>query len=78
MSNVVDTSVMTPEELRKVNDYSKEIAKILYADTDPATLDSLGAIEQVVRQKMLEHVTPQVGIFLSKLEQPPSQAASAD
>jgi hypothetical protein len=54
---------MTPEELQKVNEYSKEIAKILYADTDPKTLDSLDAIERVVRQKRLEHVTPQVGIF---------------
>jgi hypothetical protein len=69
---------MTPEELQKVNEYSKEIAKILYADTDPETLDSLDAIERVVRQKMLEHVTPQVGIFLSKLEQTPSQGASED
>jgi hypothetical protein len=74
----VDISVMTPEELQKVNEYSKEIAKILYADTDPETLDSLDAIERVVRQKMLEHVTPQVGIFLSKLAQTPSQGASED
>jgi hypothetical protein len=69
---------MTPEELQKVNEYSKEIAKILYADTDPETLDSLEAIERVVRQKMLEHVTPQVGIFLSKLAQTQSQGASED
>jgi hypothetical protein len=69
---------MTPEELQKVNEYSKEIAKILYADTDPETLDSLEAIERVVRQKMLEHVTPQVGIFLSKLAQTPSQGVSED
>ena len=69
---------MTPEELQKVNEYSKEIAKILYADTDPETLDSLEAIERVVRQKMLAHVTPKVGIFLSKLSQTPSQGASED
>jgi hypothetical protein len=69
---------MTPEERQKVNDYSKEIAKILYADTDPETLDSLDAIERVVRQKMLEYVTPQVGVFLSKLAPTPSQAASED
>lgn len=74
----MDISVMTPEELQKVNEYSKEIAKILYADTDPETLDSLDAIEQVVRQKMLEHVTPQVGIFLSKRAQTRSPGASAD
>jgi hypothetical protein len=69
---------MTPEELQKVNEYSKEIAKILYADTDPETLDSLDAIERVVRQKMLEHVTPQVGVFLSKRAQTPSQAGFGD
>ena len=57
---------MSPEAMEKVNHYADEIAKILYGDSDPATLESLEAIEIVVRQKILERVSPRVGIFLSK------------
>jgi hypothetical protein len=58
--------MLPPEQVELIRQHSNEIAKILYADTDPATLDSLEAIETTVRQKMLEHVSPEVGIFLSK------------
>jgi hypothetical protein len=58
--------MLPPEQVELIKQHSNEIAKILYADTDPATLDSLEAIETTVRQKMLEHVSPEVGIFLSK------------
>jgi hypothetical protein len=57
---------MTPEELEKVQYYAKQIAQILYSDTDPTTIQSLGAIETVVRQKLLESVSPEIGVFLSK------------
>lgn len=60
---------MSPEEMEKVNHYADEIAKILYADSDPTTLESLEAIEITVRQKILERVSPRVGIFLSKAVQ---------
>ena len=59
--------MMTPEQAELLKHHTGEIAKILYADTDPTTLDSLEAIEITVRQKLLEHVSPQVGVFLSKL-----------
>lgn len=58
--------MLPPEQVELIKQHLNEIAKILYADTDPATLDSLEAIETTVRQKMLEHVSPEVGIFLSK------------
>ena len=65
--------MMTPEQAELLKHHTDEIAKILYADTDPATLVSLEAIETTVRQKMLEQVSPQVGIFLSKpAQKPPS------
>ena len=68
---------MTPEQIELVKQHAKAIAEILYADTDPETLDSLEVIETVVRQKMQEHVSPEVGIFLSKIvqERPPEEAA---
>jgi hypothetical protein len=57
---------MTPEQLELVKQHAKAIAEILYSETDPETLDSLEVIETVVRQKIQEHVSPEVGIFLSE------------
>lgn len=67
---------MTPEQTEAVKKHAQAIAEILYADTDPKTLESLEAIGQVVRQKLLEHVSPQVGIFLSNRVPEPSKAES--
>lgn len=58
---------MTPEELKTVQHHAQEIAKILYSNTDPAEIQTLGAIETVVRQKVLESVSPEIGVFLSKM-----------
>jgi hypothetical protein len=70
---------MTPEEVRQVQFHAQQIAKILYCDTDPASIQTLGAIETVVRQKMLESVSPEIGVFLSKtsLKQQPEDPASS-
>lgn len=68
---------MTPEQIELVKQHAKAIAEILYSDTDPETLDSLEVIETVVRQKIQEHVSPEVGFFLSKKvqEQLPEESA---
>ncbi len=58
---------MTPEELKEVQYHAQQIAKVLYSDTDPATIQTLGGIETVVRQKILELVGPEIGVFLSKI-----------
>lgn len=70
---------MTPEEVKQVQFHAQQIAKILYSDTAPAEIQTLGAIETVVRQKMLESVTPEIGVFLSKtsLKQQPEDPASS-
>lgn len=57
---------MTPEEQQAIKTHADAIAAILYRNTDEAKLQSLEGIEQSVRQHILEHVSPQVGIFLSK------------
>ena len=57
---------MTPEQSEQLNYHAKQIATILYADIDPDTLQPLGDIERVVREKMLQSVSPNIGIFLSK------------
>ncbi len=56
---------MTPEQKAALQKHVDEIAAILYADTDPEALKSLEGIETTIREKMLEHVSPQVGSFLS-------------
>jgi hypothetical protein len=57
---------MTPKEQQALKTHADAIAAILYRNTDQEKLQSLEGIEQAVRQHMLEHVSPQVGIFLSK------------
>ena len=42
------------------------IAAILYAETPSEKLNTLEEIEQTVRQKVLKHVSPEIGVFLSE------------
>jgi hypothetical protein len=58
---------MSPEERQEIAAHTEAIAKILYKNTPPEQLTSLGEIEEVVRDKMQEYVMPEVGIFLSKM-----------
>ena len=57
---------MTPDQQQALQEHIRAIAKILYEETTPEELTSLEGIEKAVRQQMLEHVMPQVGVFLSK------------
>ena len=57
---------MTPEDQQAIKIHADAIAAILYRNTDESKLQNLEGIEQTVRDHMLEHVSPQVGIFLSK------------
>jgi hypothetical protein len=58
---------MSPEEQQEILLHTQAIAKILYKNTPPEQLTSLGKIEAVVRDRMQEYVMPEVGIFLSKI-----------
>ncbi|NJR62808.1 MAG: hypothetical protein HC769_30895 [Cyanobacteria bacterium CRU_2_1] len=42
------------------------IAALLYEETDPEQVQTLAGIEAAVREHMLEHVSPEIGNFLSK------------
>jgi hypothetical protein len=59
---------MTPEEQERLQACTQEIAEILYRNTDKESLTNLDAIEQTVRQQMLEHVSPEVALFLSSVK----------
>ena len=60
---------MTPEELERIKACSQEIAEILYRNTPEQEIASLDGIEKSVRHQMLEHVSPEVALFLSQREQ---------
>ena len=60
---------MTPEEEKELAEHLKAIGKILYKQTKPEQVETLAKIEETVRDQVLEHVSPQIGIFLSDKEQ---------
>ena len=54
---------MTPEQKQAIKTYVEAISAILYADCDPEALKTLEDIEITVKDKVLTHVTPEIGIF---------------
>jgi hypothetical protein len=58
---------MTPAQSKQLKAHVEAIAQLLYADAvgQGMCLGSLGEIEQSVRSQILDHVAPEVGIFLS-------------
>ena len=57
---------MTPQTQQKLNSHIDAIAKILYEETSSEDIETLEGIEETVRKKTLEYLTPQIGFFLSK------------
>lgn len=60
---------MTPEKTEALKAHLQAIAAILYEETRPEEVNTLEAIEQTVRQKVLQHASPEIGVFLSKPSQ---------
>lgn len=56
---------MTPEQQQAIQTHVEAISAILYADCQPESLKTLEDIELAVKERVLTHVTPQIGIFLS-------------
>jgi hypothetical protein len=67
---------MTLEEKQAVAYHIRELAKLLYKDADASQMTSLGDIEAMVREQVQKHVTPEMGIFLSKQLQAQAKATS--
>ena len=57
---------LTSEQQKALEYHSREIAKILHAEADPEVIETLEGIEKTVRDQVLEHVSPRIGVFLSK------------
>lgn len=69
---------MTPEDQKRLEACSTEIAEILYRNSNQEGLDSLEGIEQTVRRQMLEEVSPRVALFLSTRKPTPPEGGFAD
>jgi hypothetical protein len=57
---------MTPEDQQALTTYSREIAKILHRNAPQEAIQTLEGIEKTVRAQLLDHVSPEIALFLSK------------
>ena len=64
---------MLPEKASALKAHAEAIAALLYEESDPEQLTTLAGIEKTVRDQVLEHVTPHIGVFLSARQQEQSQ-----
>ncbi len=59
---------MSPEDKKRIEECIAEVSAILYQNAEAKNaeqLKTLAGIEIAVREQMLEHISPKVGIFLS-------------
>ena len=54
---------MTPENRQQLKAHLKEVAEIIYRNTDPKELSSFESIEKSLRQKILKEVGSELGSF---------------
>jgi hypothetical protein len=57
---------MDADKKAQIQAHVRAIAALLYEETDPEQVQTLAGIEQAVRGHVLEHVSPEIGNFLSQ------------
>lgn len=57
---------MDADKKAQIQAHAQAIAALLYEETDPEQVKTLAGIEAAVRSHLLEHVSPEIGDFLSK------------
>lgn len=57
---------MDADKKAQIQAHARAIAALLYEETDPNQVKTLAGIEEAVRGHLLEHVSPEIGDFLSK------------
>lgn len=57
---------MDTDKLQQIQAHTRAIAALLYDESAPEQLTTLEGIEQAVRGHILEHVSPEIGHFLSQ------------
>ena len=60
---------MTPSEKLELESCLKRVSEILYKNSGSERLDTLEQIEKTVREQVLEYVSPEIALFLSKRKQ---------
>ena len=69
---------MNPEKQARIDACLRELATLLYEQTDKSTLTDLESIEKTVRTQMLERVSPEIALFLLNKQQEPKQVKSEE
>jgi len=57
---------MERDKQEQIQEHVRAIAAILYEDTPVEQLQTLEGIEKAVRAHILEHISPELGLFLSQ------------
>lgn len=57
---------MDTDKLQQIQAHARAIAALLYEETAPEQLATLEGIEAAVRGQLLEHISPEIGNFLSQ------------
>lgn len=57
---------MDVEKKAQIQAHARALAALLYEETDPDQVKTLAGIEAAVRGHLLEHVSPEIGDFLSR------------
>jgi hypothetical protein len=60
---------MTPDKQERIKACLRELATLLYSEADKSKLTDLEGIEKTVRSQILEHVGPEIALFLSNRQQ---------
>jgi hypothetical protein len=68
--------VMTPSERLELEACLKRASEILYNNSDSDKLETFEGIEQTVREQVLEYVSPEIALFLSKRKQEQNKGKS--
>ena len=68
---------MTPEDQQALSIHAREIARILHRNAPAEAIETLEGIEKTVRGQLLDHVSPEIALFLSRLRPDSSAAESA-
>jgi hypothetical protein len=60
---------MTPEDKKRLKAHLKEVAEILYRNTDSTELSNFESIKKSLPQKILSEVEPELGSFFFQQHQ---------
>ncbi len=57
---------MTPSERLELKECLRRVSEILYNENEPESLETLENIEKTVREQVIENISPEIALFLSK------------